>query len=123
MREIVDKFFPDNWIISIYLGITVDLSIAWSQYPAARSALLNSLQLSSIQNLTTKHLKLMDQNIKDLDQILTEVCVVFSPSFISFSHTVNNCLFRFLLGLFLRDCDCDCRVTSRWTLSSSPHQS
>lgn len=72
MREIVDKFFPDNWIISIYLGVTVDLSIAWSQYPAARSALLNSLQLPSIQNLTTKHLKLMETNLKDLGQILTE---------------------------------------------------
>lgn len=90
MREIVDKFFPDNWIISIYLGITVDLSIAWSQYPAARSALLNSLQLSSIQNLTTKHLKLMDQNIKDLDQILTEVCFFSSSSQNQLSHTTTT---------------------------------
>ena len=25
MREIVDKHFPDNWVISYYLGFTVDL--------------------------------------------------------------------------------------------------
>ena len=27
MREIVDKHFPDNWVISYYLGFTVDLSV------------------------------------------------------------------------------------------------
>ena len=26
MREIVDKHFPDNWVISVYMGIIVDLS-------------------------------------------------------------------------------------------------
>ena len=32
MREIVDKHFPDNWVISIYMGITVDLIDAWEPY-------------------------------------------------------------------------------------------
>jgi WASH complex subunit strumpellin len=35
MREVVDKHFADNWIISMYLGYTVDLSVAWSKFPAA----------------------------------------------------------------------------------------
>lgn len=36
MREIVDKHFPDNWMIAYYLGITVDLSEAWAGYKAAK---------------------------------------------------------------------------------------
>jgi magnesium-transporting ATPase (P-type) len=27
MREIVDKHFPDNWVIAYYMGYTVDLSV------------------------------------------------------------------------------------------------
>ncbi|XP_023037497.1 WASH complex subunit homolog 5 [Drosophila willistoni] len=39
MREIIDKFFPDNWIISIYMGITVNLLDAWSDFKAANLAI------------------------------------------------------------------------------------
>ena len=35
MREIIDKHFPDNWVISIYMGITVDLGEAWEPYKVA----------------------------------------------------------------------------------------
>ena len=36
MREIVDKHFPDNWVIAYYLGMVVDLSEAWAGYKAAK---------------------------------------------------------------------------------------
>ena len=68
MREIVDKHFPDNWvswvcdlfdqlvsdicfvlqIISMYMGITVNLLEAWEPYKAARIALANTLQTSNV---------------------------------------------------------------------------
>ena len=33
MREIVDKHFPDNWVITLYMGMAVvDLSDAWEPY-------------------------------------------------------------------------------------------
>jgi WASH complex subunit strumpellin len=35
MREIVDKHFADNWVLSYYLGFTVDLSVVWAGYRAA----------------------------------------------------------------------------------------
>ena len=38
MREIVDKHFPDNWVIPYYMGYTVDLSEAWAPYKAASTA-------------------------------------------------------------------------------------
>lgn len=41
MREIVDKQFPDNWVLSLYMGMTVDLCDAWSPYKV-RTPLLTS---------------------------------------------------------------------------------
>ena len=32
MREIVDKLFPDNWVISVYMGTVFVLPEAWEQY-------------------------------------------------------------------------------------------
>jgi WASH complex subunit strumpellin len=29
MREIVDKHFPDNWVLPVYMGYLVDLSEEW----------------------------------------------------------------------------------------------
>ena len=39
MRELVDKFFPDNWVIPYYLGFLVDLSWQWAPYRAAKEAI------------------------------------------------------------------------------------
>ena len=45
MREIVDKHFNDNWIISVYMGWVVNLREAWGGYKAARLALSNTLEV------------------------------------------------------------------------------
>jgi hypothetical protein len=39
MREIVDKHFPDNWVLNLYMGITVDLVDAWEPYKVRSSHL------------------------------------------------------------------------------------
>ncbi len=49
MREIVDKHFPDNWVISVYMGITVNLLDAWLPYKAASTALNNTLDLNNVK--------------------------------------------------------------------------
>lgn len=72
MREIVDKHFPDNWIISYYLGYVVDLSTQWGAYPAAREALKNTLQMQSIVGIANKHKAAIGTLQKTLDQLLTE---------------------------------------------------
>lgn len=51
MREIVDKHFPDNWVVSYYLGFVVDLSIAWEGYRAAKAALSNTIQVFRMNEL------------------------------------------------------------------------
>eukprot|EP01114_Cavostelium_apophysatum_P004875 TRINITY_DN1530_c0_g1_i1.p1 TRINITY_DN1530_c0_g1~~TRINITY_DN1530_c0_g1_i1.p1 ORF type:complete len:883 (+),score=302.78 TRINITY_DN1530_c0_g1_i1:200-2848(+) len=71
MREIVDKHFPDNWIVSYYLGFIVDLSIAWEPYRAAKAALSNTIQLPNIQRLKDKYWTKVDVVLKQLDQFLT----------------------------------------------------
>ena len=49
MRENVDKFFPDNWVIAYYLGFCADLSIAWSRYPAAAAAIRNTTATRNVE--------------------------------------------------------------------------
>ncbi|GLD95033.1 hypothetical protein PINS_up003658 [Pythium insidiosum] len=39
MREIVDRHFNDNFILTTYMGAVADLSLEWAAYPAARLAL------------------------------------------------------------------------------------
>ncbi|XP_043273140.1 WASH complex subunit 5 [Venturia canescens] len=51
MREIVDRFFPDNWVISIYMGILVNLQQWWLPYKAARTALNNTLEISNVKKI------------------------------------------------------------------------
>lgn len=56
MRGIVDKFFRECWVISIFLGFTVDLSQAWDRFKAAKTALISNLQLSAVSDLTHRHM-------------------------------------------------------------------
>lgn len=51
MREIVDKFFCDNWTISVYMGMTVNLVDAWLDFKAARSAIENVISPPAIKAL------------------------------------------------------------------------
>lgn len=55
MREITDKFFHDNWVISIYIGEIVNLIEAWSPYKAARESLSQLLEFDSIRNMASQY--------------------------------------------------------------------
>ena len=54
MREIVDKFFPDNWVIAYYMGTVVNLCEAWEPYKAAKAALSNTLQTNNVKRVSQK---------------------------------------------------------------------
>ncbi|KAI0224187.1 hypothetical protein LSAT2_024791 [Lamellibrachia satsuma] len=72
MREIVDKHFPDNWVISVYMGMTVNLLEAWGPYKAASTALSNTLQSANVNEQATQHAKRVDFLIVSLQKYLKE---------------------------------------------------
>ncbi|RNA30035.1 WASH complex subunit strumpellin [Brachionus plicatilis] len=73
MREIVDKFFPDNWILSIYMGsIQVNLAESWDSYKAARSALANTLNTANIKQQSIYHMNKINECIKEVNETLNE---------------------------------------------------
>jgi WASH complex subunit strumpellin len=55
MREIVDKHFNDNWIISVHMGWVVNLAEEWARYKGASNALKNTLALPNIEELVQRH--------------------------------------------------------------------
>jgi len=71
-REIVDKFFADNWVISIYMGYVVDLFDVWEPYKAARTALRTTLTPEVIKNEITNHQTAVANLLKGLDEYLTQ---------------------------------------------------
>ncbi|KAL0220768.1 hypothetical protein RCL1_000622 [Eukaryota sp. TZLM3-RCL] len=102
MREIVDKHFSDNWIISFYLGHLVDLTVAWEPYKAARNALQNTVSTASVRSLASKHLITLSNCHKKtleylVDGVLTEDFVLTnSETLISLVRATNVSL-KFLL--------------------------
>jgi len=77
MREIVDKHFSDNWIVPVYMGITIDLSIEWERYKAAKEALaMDTLVINHVKDIMKTHLTSMNEVHKSLDTYLTEGVLV-----------------------------------------------
>ncbi|KAB7495837.1 WASH complex subunit strumpellin [Armadillidium nasatum] len=72
MREIVDKFFSDNWVISYYMGRTVNLVDSWDSYKAAKQALNNTLENSNIKEKSLNQGSLINKLVKQTDQILAD---------------------------------------------------
>lgn len=52
MREITDKFFYDNWVISLSMGELVNLFEAWEPYKAARESLMQIIDSDSVISLS-----------------------------------------------------------------------
>ena len=71
MREIVDKYFNDNWVISYYMSPPIDLLIQWAPYSAAKYALDNIFSANYVQELYNKNNVLLEKCIHDLKKFLT----------------------------------------------------
>ena len=72
MREIVDKHFPDNWVIPIYQGHIIDLTYYWDHFPAAKKALENNIVFENVKNIAHKHLKMIGYVNKRLSSYIIE---------------------------------------------------
>ncbi|XP_071483871.1 WASH complex subunit 5-like [Diadema antillarum] len=105
MREIVDKHFPDNWVITVYMGIVVNLADAWDPYKAAKTALNNTLDLNNIKELAIRHNKRLEQLVQMTKHYLTE----------------GNLTEEYVLDNIpkLMNCLRECNVTIRWLMLHS----
>lgn len=107
MREIVDKFFSDSWIISIYMGITVNLLSSWEPYKAAKAALSNTIESSNISEISRKHSNALEKVLPQTKNILKEGALTEKQIIKNISKILN--LIR------------ECNVTLRWLmLHTSP---
>lgn len=102
MREIVDKHFPDNWVISIYMGQIVNLSDAWEPYKAARNALNNTVDLQNVKNIAMRHIV----NVKTVNN---QVLNFLKEGVLIEEYVLDN--IPKLMNL-LRECN----VTYRWLM-------
>ncbi|CAB3251713.1 unnamed protein product, partial [Arctia plantaginis] len=54
MREIVDKFFPSNWVVPIYMGVTINIIDYWENFKAAKSVLNNTCNGKMVRDFFAK---------------------------------------------------------------------
>lgn len=102
MREIVDKFFPDNWIVSIYMGITVNLVDAWDSYKAAREALANVIETKNVKEVAMKYAANLEKLNPKTRNLLKDGIVTQKTVMKNVTKLVN--LIR------------ECNVTLRWLM-------
>ncbi|ELK24738.1 WASH complex subunit strumpellin [Myotis davidii] len=112
MREIVDKYFPDNWasiairifysVISIYMGITVNLADAWEPYKAAKTALNNTLDLANVREQASRYATASERVHAQVQQFLKE-------GYLREEMVLDN-IPRLL------NCLRDCNVAIRWLM-------
>lgn len=72
MREIVDKFFADNFVISIYMGTIVNLIEHWDPYKAAKAALNNTVDGKNIRTCAKRFRSEMEDLNGKIPQFLKE---------------------------------------------------
>ena len=72
MREITDKYFCDNWVVSTYMGHTVWLPEAWECYRAAKAAITNTTATADIKRIAGSQGNKLRSLVPSLREMLTE---------------------------------------------------
>lgn len=72
MREIVDKFFPSNWIIPVYMGVTLNIIDYWENFKAAKTALSNTCNSKMVKEVYGKRGNSVQMLITKTHQLLKE---------------------------------------------------
>ncbi|XP_001948165.2 WASH complex subunit 5 [Acyrthosiphon pisum] len=70
MREIVDKFFPDNWVVNVYMGVTLNIIDSWEAFKAAKTAVNNTIQTAEISRLASSRSVNLQKIIIEIKKIL-----------------------------------------------------
>lgn len=95
MREICDKFFHDNFVVPIYMGVSLNLIECWDGFKAAK------LALETCRSWKANGTKIRTQ-VEELKKVLKEGVIVED----NILERANKVI------ALLRDCN----VTLRWTM-------
>ncbi|XP_013172384.1 PREDICTED: WASH complex subunit strumpellin isoform X1 [Papilio xuthus] len=72
MREIADKFFPCNWIVPVYMGVTLNLVDFWENFKAAKNSLHNTCNNKMVKDIFGKRGNSVQVLITKMRQLLKE---------------------------------------------------
>ncbi|KOB72205.1 Strumpellin [Operophtera brumata] len=72
MREIADKFFPSNWVVPVYMGVTLNLIDSWDNFRAAKTALANTINAKTVKEISAKRGNSVQTLINKTHQLLKE---------------------------------------------------
>ncbi|CAK9051777.1 unnamed protein product [Durusdinium trenchii] len=102
MREIVDRYFGDSWVVAYALGFTADLLQMWAPYPAAKQALGHAVTTSNVRQLQERHMERLadaQAKLKDclMEGVLTEDYVSSKTSQLLSLFREANTSIRWLL--------------------------
>ena len=94
MREIVDKHFNDNWVIPVFMGRVVDLSVEWATYPAAKTALDNVLSTNFVTQTNEANARLLKKCQENVSKFLVEGVLI--PEYLldkidTILHVIREC--------------------------------
>ena len=71
MKEITSRFFFDNWIVPYFMGSCFDLNVIWKPFPAAYSAISETMQGNS-QRYYQRMVSLLPKLHEQIRQILSD---------------------------------------------------
>ena len=113
MRELVDKHFADNWVVSLYPGFTVDVCVFWESFKSAKSALNSIIMSSTVKQIVNQHVATLLATGEEIQKLLHSG--LLSPDYLERDRkTVLDHVQR-------------CNVSIRWLLlnvyNSFKHQS
>jgi len=106
LREIVDRYFRDNWVIHVHGGMTADLISEWDRFPAAKRALLdnnNAPSSSPVDNVRSMHIG----NAKSIGRCMAELRAYLTMGILTDTFVLDNR--RDLLNCIRR-----CNIAIRW---------
>lgn len=72
MKDIVDKFLLGWWVVPIFMGFMVDLSVGWDQYKAAKAALAPILALQQVREFARAYGTRVPELLVELRGFLSE---------------------------------------------------
>ncbi|KAJ3697216.1 hypothetical protein LUZ61_000921 [Rhynchospora tenuis] len=72
MREVVDRFFKDNWLVPVVVHFSVDLLVTWDPYREAKAALVECISPTFMRDRCTYHCMKVENLIKELDSAVCD---------------------------------------------------